>query len=165
MKLYHIVGMAENRVIGRENKLPWHFGADLKNFKALTMGQTLLMGRKTYESIGKPLPGRANFVLTRSAVTMCQQDVVDRQLPAGTEMRFFTSIDNALQAAKTPIVFVMGGAELYTQTLDRIDGIYLTRIPGEYEGDAFYPPIPSRLTLKTTTLLPGDDRLELLFYA
>lgn len=165
MKLYHIVGMAENRVIGKDNKLPWHFGADLKNFKALTLGQTLLMGRKTYESIGKPLPGRANFVLTRSEVTVCQQEAVTRDLPAGTEIKYFTSINRALEAARTPIVFVMGGAELYAQTLDRVDGIYLTRIPGTYEGDAFYPPIPDRLKLRDRGPVPGDDRLELLFYS
>lgn len=156
--------MAENRVIGKDNRLPWHFPADLKNFKALTMGQTLLMGRKTYESIGKPLPGRANFVLTRSAVTACQQDVVHRELPPGTELRFFTSIESALQSVKTPQVFIMGGADLYGQTLDRVDGVYLTRIPGTYEGDAFYPPIPPRLQLREQKALPGDDRLELLFY-
>ena len=164
MKLYHIVGMAENRVIGKDNRLPWHFSEDLKNFKALTMGQTLLMGRKTYESIGRPLPGRANFVLTRSAVTACQQDVVKRDLPAGTELRFFASIESALQAAKTPTVFVMGGADLYAQTLDRIDGIYMTRIPGQYEGDAFYPPIPPRLKLQRILPLPGDNRLKFELY-
>lgn len=157
--------MAENRVIGKDNRLPWHFPADLKTFKQLTMGQTLLMGRKTYESIGKPLPGRANFVLTRSAVTACQQDIVHRELPAGTELRFFTSVDSAVKAAKTPTVFIMGGADLYTQTIDRIDGIYLTRIPGSYEGDAFYPPIPARLKLRETSPVSGDDRLELQFYA
>lgn len=156
--------MAENRVIGKDNRLPWHFSSDLKNFKQLTMGQTLLMGRKTYESIGRPLPGRANFVLTRSAVTACQQDVVHRDLPAGTELRFFTSIDSALQAARTPSVFIMGGADLYAQTLDRIDGIFLTRIPGTYEGDAFYPPIPPRFKLQETRRIPGNDPLELLIY-
>ncbi|MBP9733541.1 MAG: dihydrofolate reductase [Candidatus Omnitrophica bacterium] len=165
MKLFHIVGMAENRVIGKDNKLPWHFGADLKNFKALTLGQTLLMGRKTYESIGKPLPGRANFVLTRSAATVCQQDAVQRELPPGTDIQYFNSINNALEAAKTQVVFVMGGAELYAQTMDRIDGIYLTSIPGNYEGDAFYPPIPERFKLQKKHPVPGDDRLELLFYA
>jgi dihydrofolate reductase len=164
-KLYHIVGMAENRVIGKDNRLPWHFSADLKNFKALTLGQTLIMGRKTYESIGKPLPGRANFVLTRSAVTVCQQEVVHRELSAGTEIRFFSSFDQALQSVKTPIAFIMGGAELYAQTLERIDGIYLTRIPGSYEGDAYYPEIPARLSVQNRSFLPGDDRLELIFYA
>lgn len=164
MKLYHIVGMAENRVIGKDNKLPWHFSADLKNFKALTLGHTLLMGRKTYESIGKPLPGRANFVLTRSAATVCQQDVVQRDLPPGTELMFFSSINTALEAVKTPIAFVMGGADLYAQTLDRVDGIYLTRIPGTYEGDAFYPPIPPRFELRESRPIPGDARLELQFF-
>lgn len=165
MKLFHVVGMAENRVIGKDNQLPWHFSADLKNFKALTLGQTLLMGRKTYESIGKPLPGRANFVLTRSSVTLCQQDVVQRDLPPATEIRFFASVEAALQAAKTPFVYIIGGEELFRQTLDQVDGIYLTRIPGTYPGDAFYPPIPARLELRERRPVPGDDRLELLFYA
>ena len=164
MKLYHIVGMAENRVIGKDNKLPWHFSADLKSFKALTLGHTLIMGRKTYESIGKPLPGRANFVLTRSAATVCQQDVVQRDLSTDTELQFFSSINSALEAVKTPIAFVMGGADLYAQTLDRVDGIYLTRIPGTYEGDAFYPAIPAHFKLQERRPVPGDDRLELLVY-
>jgi dihydrofolate reductase len=157
--------MAENRVIGQDNRLPWHFSADLKHFKALTLGQTLIMGRKTYQSIGKPLPGRANFVLTRSAVTTCQQDVVQMDLPEGTTLRFFPSIAGALEAVQTPVAFIMGGADLYAQTLDRVDGIYLTRIPGTYEGDAFYPPIPERFKLQETRKMPGDDRLELFFYA
>ncbi len=156
--------MAENRVIGKDNRLPWSFPADLKNFKRITMGQTLLMGRKTYDSIGRPLPGRANFVLTRSNVTTCQQDVVHRELPAGTELRFFNSVNSALEAAKTQNVFVMGGADLYAQTLNQVDGIYLTRIPGIYEGDAFYPLIPSDLILRETQKLPDDDRLDLLTY-
>ena len=157
--------MAENRVIGKDNRLPWHFSADLKNFKAITLGQTLIMGRKTYESIGKPLPGRSNFVLTRSAVTVCQQDVAPRDLPPLTDLRFFTSLDKALEAVKTPIAFIMGGADLYSQTIDRVDGIYLTRVPGTYEGDAFYPEIPARFEVKKRHPVPGDDRLELIFYA
>ena len=65
MKLYHIVAMSRDRVIGKDNKLPWHFSEDLKRFKTITMGQTVIMGRKTFESIAKPLPGRENFVLTK----------------------------------------------------------------------------------------------------
>src|SRR5689334_1728012 len=125
--IYQIVAMARNRVIGKDNRLPWHFPADLKHFKRRTMGQTILMGRKTYDSIGKPLPGRENFVISRT------------QSKNSDHLQFFDSIDKALAAVRTQDAYIIGGAEIFNQTLDRIDGIYLTRIDQDFEGDAHYP--------------------------
>lgn len=129
MKIYHVAAMAKNRVIGKDNKLPWHFPEDLKFFKQLTTGSTVIMGRKTFVSIGRPLPNRENFILSRSK----------QEAPGVT---FFQSLEEAVGSAKTEKVFIIGGAELYKETIDAIDGIYLTRIDADYEGDAFYPEIP-----------------------
>jgi len=156
VKLYHIVAFAKNRVIGKHNKLPWHFSADLKRFKKLTMGNTLIMGRKTFESIGTPLPGRANFVLSRGV-----RPYASTAKDEGDNLKFFSSIHRALQAATTPKVFIIGGADLFRQTMDQIDGIYLTQIDGAYDGDVFYPEIPQ--SFRETSRVRSDDEPKLEF--
>lgn len=131
--LYHIVAISgKDRVIGNNNQLPWpKYSEDLKFFKAMTTGHTVLMGRKTFESIGRPLPNRINFVLSRSK---------DFEVPEG--VRVFHSFEEAIKNAKTEKVFIIGGAEIYRQTINSVDGIYRTKVPGDYEGDAHYPEIP-----------------------
>jgi dihydrofolate reductase len=124
-----IVAMARNRVIGIRNTLPWRLPEDLKHFKALTMGHHIVMGRKTYESIGKPLPGRTTVIVTRDAGYR-----MDGCLTAN-------SIDGAIAVCGAdPEIFFVGGAELYAQVLPRADRLYLTEIQAEYEGDARFPP-------------------------
>jgi dihydrofolate reductase len=123
-----IVAMARNRVIGVNNTLPWHLPADLKHFKALTMGHHIVMGRKTYESIGKPLPGRTSVVVTRNP---------DYSAPG-------VIVANSLQAAIAACgddeeIFVIGGAELYLQAIALANRIYLTEIDADIRGDAFFP--------------------------
>ena len=128
-----IAAMAENRVIGRENRLPWRLSADLRRFKSLTMGKPVIMGRKTYESIGKPLPGRSNIVVTRDP---------DYRAPG---CQVVHSLDQALEAAAGhDEVMVIGGAELYRQTLERAERIYLTLVKAELDGDALFPRIETR---------------------
>jgi dihydrofolate reductase len=123
-----IVAMAKNRVIGINNTLPWRLPADLQHFKALTMGHHIVMGRKTYESIGKPLPGRTTVIVTRDANYR-----VEGCLTA-------TSIDAAIATCgNDPDIFFVGGAELYGQILPRADRLYLTEIQAEYAGDAYFP--------------------------
>ncbi|MGA7749149.1 MAG: dihydrofolate reductase, partial [Gallionella sp.] len=108
-----IVAMAKNRVIGINNTLPWHLPADLKHFKALTMGHHIVMGRKTYESIGKPLPGRTSVVVTRNA----------HYAPPGVVV--VNSLEAAIAACgNDEEIFVIGGAELYSQAIDLADRIY-----------------------------------------
>jgi dihydrofolate reductase len=125
--------MAENRVIGRENRLPWRLSADLRRFKSLTMGKPVIMGRKTYESIGKPLPGRSNILDTR-----------DRDYRA-QGCRVVHSLEQALEAAAGhDEVMVIGGAQLYRQTLDRAERMYLTLVKTELDGDALFPQIEMR---------------------
>lgn len=153
MKLYHVVAVAgKKRVIGKDNKLPWHFPEDLKFFKNLTTGSTVIMGRKTYESIGRPLPNRENFVLSRSLK------------PEGP-VRFFNSLEEAVGNVKTEKAFIIGGAELYAQTIREMDGIYLTRIDADYEGDAFYPEIPTEFEeIEVIGLREKDPVIQAVFY-
>ncbi len=151
--LYQVVAMANNRVIGKDNKLPWHFSSDLKFFKQLTMGQTIIMGRKTFESIGKPLSGRENFVVSRTS----------RQSDGG--LKYFISTKDAVSAAKTRDCFIIGGGSIFKETMPLIDGIYLTRIHADYEGDTFYPEIPEFFMEESKTLLQESPKLEVLFLA
>jgi len=123
-----IVAMARNCVIGVNNTLPWRLSDDLKHFKALTMGHHIIMGRKTYESIGKPLPGRTTVIVTRDAAYRMEGCLTA------------TSIDAAIAAcAGDPEIFFVGGAEMYAQVLPRADRLYLTEIQADYEGDAWFP--------------------------
>lgn len=127
-----IAAMGRNRVIGRQGAIPWHLPQDLRRFRELTLGQTLLMGRRTFESIGGPLPGRKCIVLTR------QSDY----RAAGCQTA--DSLDRALSLAKPAAeVFVCGGGEIYRQTLPLASRIYLTEIDLEVAGDSFFPEIPA----------------------
>jgi len=127
-----IAAMASNRVIGRNNALPWHLPADLKRFKALTMGHPVVMGRKTYESIGKPLPGRRNLVITRNRAYSAP----------GCEI--VHSLDAAIDACRgAHEIFIIGGAELYNESLPRAHSLEFTEIQADFEGDAVFPQFPA----------------------
>ncbi len=128
-----IVAMDDNRLIGNKNKLPWHLPADLAFFKRTTMGKPIVMGRKTYESIGKPLPGRRNIVITRDAAFSA----------AGCEVA--NSIESAMSLTKDDDeVMLIGGASLYQQTIARATQLYITRIHQGFEGDTWFPEIDLR---------------------
>jgi len=132
MKLSMIAAMGKNRVIGLNNKMPWHLPADLQWFKKTTLGSPIIMGRKTYESIGFPLPGRLNIILSRN-----------KQLKI-KGCRVVHSLDAALQLAKSEDnpsqeVFITGGSHLYNKFLNDADRLYLTLIDEEFEGDTFFP--------------------------
>lgn len=124
-----IWAMDENRVIGRNNKLPWHLPEDLKFFKRVTMGHPIAMGRKTYESIGKPLPGRENIIITRDSHYKKEGCTV------------LHSIDELREYAdeKDTEVFVIGGAEIFKDILPFADRLYLTKIYHAFEGDTYFP--------------------------
>lgn len=121
-----IAAMDEQRLIGRDNALPWRLPNDLKFFKRTTLGKTVLMGRKTWESLGRPLPERENWVLTRDAGF------------AAAGARVFHQLDDALAAAPAELV-VIGGAELYRQLMPFVQRMYLTLVHGRFEGDAWFP--------------------------
>ncbi|MFW5726138.1 MAG: dihydrofolate reductase [Bacteroidota bacterium] len=132
MKLIPIAAVANNNVIGKDNKLLWHMPEDLKRFKELTMGHTIIMGRKTYESIGKPLPGRKTVIITR------QKDYFVEGCEVVHDIR-----DAICKVKEDSEVFVAGGGEIYRQiiNLHYTRRIYLTRIYANFEGDSFFPEI------------------------
>jgi len=132
MRISIIVAVAANGVIGRDNELPWHLSADLRRFKRLTMGHHLLLGRQTFESIGRPLPGRHMVVISRG----------HPELPTGVALAdsLEKGIDIARQADETE-AFVAGGAQIYRLALPLADQIYLTRIHQDFDGETFFPPL------------------------
>lgn len=122
-----IVAMARNRTIGINNTLPWRCPEDLKHFKALTMGHHIVMGRKTFESIGKPLPGRTTVVVTRNPDLKIEGCVMAH------------SLQDAIAACEGDEVFIVGGAEIYVQALPLADTLHVTEIQQDVEGDAHFP--------------------------
>jgi dihydrofolate reductase len=130
MKVSIIVAVAENGVIGRDNQLPWRLAADLRRFKELTMGHAVIMGRKTYESIGRPLPGRRMIVITR------QRDFSASN--AATVANFSEALSEAAKHNETE-AFVIGGAAVFEQALLIAERLYLTRVHANVEGDVHFP--------------------------
>ncbi|GLB57871.1 dihydrofolate reductase [Cytobacillus sp. NCCP-133] len=121
--------MDENRVIGKDNKLPWHLPEDLKFFKRTTMGHPIAMGRKTWDSIGRPLPGRENIVITRNKSFSCDGCTI---LNSIEELRKYSG-------DKEEEIFIIGGAEIFKAILPSADRLYLTMIYDQFEGDTFFP--------------------------
>ncbi len=123
-----IAAMAHHRVIGRENQMPWHLPADLAHFKAITLGKPIIMGRKTWDSLGRPLPGRENIVVSQQMDLHLEGAVV------------FHSLAKALAFVEDqPEIMVIGGASIYQQALPLADKMYLTQIELEVVGDAYFP--------------------------
>ena len=149
MKISLIVAVSRNGAIGLNNQLPWYLPEDLKYFKSVTMGKPLIMGRKTFDSIGRPLPGRANIVLTRDpqwtsdGVEVVQS--VEQALVAG---------EIACEAADVDEIMVIGGEQIYRMTIDLADRIYLTQVDADVEGDAFFPDIDLNNWSQTSVKLP-----------
>jgi dihydrofolate reductase len=147
-----LVAVSKNGVIGRNNELLWRLPNDLKRFKTLTMGYPMIMGRKTFESIGKPLPGRTSIVITRSTDY------------SAAGIRVGTSLSHALDIAREEgkeNVFIVGGGEIYTQALEGgvVDKIYLTRICADAEGDTFFEiPDTSDWTIVNEEFHPADEK-------
>lgn len=129
-----IAAMAENRVIGNQNTIPWHLPEDFKWFKKTTMGQTLLMGRKTFESIGRPLPGRQTIILSRSQLSIPNTETIN-------------AIDSIETVATNDTIWIAGGAEIYQLMLPKCSDIYLTRVHQKPDGDTFFPEFEDSFTL------------------
>ena len=134
MKVAMIVAMAENRVIGRNNQLPWYLPNDLKYFKQVTLGKPVIMGRKTFDSIGKPLPGRLNLVVTRQTDWQFEGVKVAHSLTDALHIgRAAAEFDGVTE------VMLIGGAQLYAEALPLADRLYLTEVHAEVAGDAWFP--------------------------
>lgn len=141
-----IAAMDNNRLIGNNNQLPWHLPADFAHFKAVTMGKPIIMGRKTYESIGKPLPGRINIVLSRNP------DI------AYEGVECVTSFDDAIALVPdAEEVMVIGGSTIYEMLLPRVDRLYLTYVDGEFKGDAWFPDFDQSEWLEKDVVTRASD--------
>ena len=128
MSLSIVVAMDKNRLIGKDNKLPWHLPADLAYFKKITTGKSIVMGRKTHDSIGRPLPNRRNIVISRNSKTLI------------TGCEVLTNIDEVLSITKDEDeVMVIGGASLCEQLLPQVSRLYITKIEGKFDGDVYFP--------------------------
>jgi dihydrofolate reductase len=151
-----VAAIGKNRVLGKDNQLLWHISADLKRFKALTLGHPVIMGRKTFESIiaslGHPLPGRQNIVISHKGPTSVESgdNPIGRSL---AETAIFTgSIQEALEKAAAfdkEEIFVIGGGQIYKEAMPLIDKLYLTLIDGDKDGDTYFPEYEDQFTKKT----------------
>jgi len=148
-----IAAMARNRVIGKENKLPWRLPADLQHFKRLTMGKPMIMGRKTWESLPGLLPGRLHIVVTRNP---------DHEAPGA---KLAHSLEGAIrQAGDAPEIMIIGGANLYAQALSLAQRIYLTGIDLDVEGDAWFPELDSTRWRETAREEHKADKINPVDY-
>jgi len=138
-----IVAMAENRVIGNAGTIPWHLPEDFKFFKATTMGHAILMGRKTYESIGRPLPGRENIVLSRT-------------MPETAGVTVIRSLDELKEPTDGRDLFVIGGEEIYRLLLPKVQELYVTKVPRTIEGDTRFPEFESDFDERSNILETND---------
>jgi len=134
MKISLVWAMAQNRVIGRNNQLPWYLPEDLKYFKRITLGKPVIMGRKTFDSIGKPLPGRTNIVVTRNRDWSFEGVRIVDSLEAAREL-----CENLAIVDGTEEAMIIGGAEIYRQAMPLADRLYLTEVHADVEGDATFP--------------------------
>jgi dihydrofolate reductase len=141
-QLIAIAAMARNRVIGRNGTIPWHISDELRFFKATTTGHTILMGRKTFQSLGRPLPNRRNLVATHGP-----------DIEGVTVIRDLASFDPAEYAAPGTKVFVIGGAAIYEQLIPRCQELLLTFVPIEVEGDAYFPEFEPLFEFRETVLV------------
>jgi dihydrofolate reductase len=155
IKVSAILAMSENRAIGKNNRLPWHIPADLRHFKQTTMGKPVIMGRKSYESLGKPLPGRLNIVVSRKydnldgfqpTAHFDEMEAVGPVVKAAEKPVLAASIEDAVEIAKQAAqergldeIFITGGGEIYKAALPLTERIYMTVIHKDYDGDVFFP--------------------------
>lgn len=166
MKISMIVAMSKNRAIGKDNKLLWHLPSDLKYFKEKTQGKVVLMGRKTFESIGKPLPNRINIVLTSDKNYLPESFV-------NLESKNFDSgsliVTNSLEKLETYLhdkcdeLFIIGGATLYEQYMSRANTVYITEVDVETEGDTHFPYLNSDLKLIETSEVISENGYNFKF--
>ena len=155
MKIILIAAMAKNRVIGRDNAIPWHIPGEQQRFKALTMGHTLIMGRKTFESIGRPLPGRKTVIISRNPEYQAKGCLAAQSLTAAIAL---------CPGAET--IFIAGGGEIYREGLNLAEAIYLTVLDREVEGDTLFPEVaPNQFRATSTERVEGPDPYTLTIFS
>ena len=155
-RIYLVAALARNGVIGAQGKMPWHLPEDLKHFKQLTLGHPVLMGRRTWDSLGKPLPGRENIVISRTP---------GYEAPGASVASTFEAA--IALCTGEPVVFVIGGAEIYAAALPLADGLVLTEIDRDYEGDTRFPDWDRkawRVSQKETHTAASGVRFDFVLY-
>jgi len=153
MSLSIIVAMAKNRTIGVNNTLPWRCSEDLKHFKTLTMGHHMIMGRKTFDSIGKALPGRTTVVVTRDKNLKIEGCLIAHSLPEAIKL-----------CTGDEETFIVGGADIYTQSLQLADTLYITEIQQDVEGDAHFPAFDRNAWRETAREIRSQETPQQLIY-
>ncbi|ABM45312.1 hypothetical protein X471_00135 [Bartonella bacilliformis str. Heidi Mejia] len=152
--VYLIAAVAQNGVIGREGQMPWHLSTDLKRFKALTLGKPVIMGRKTWDSLGRPLPGRTNIVITRNRTFTAEGAVVTGSLSHAHDIAQKVASQSGADA-----VFIIGGGEIFKEGLHIADKIFFTEILASIEGDSFFPVFDKEnWTIVETQYIPEQDK-------
>ncbi|WP_179998674.1 dihydrofolate reductase [Acinetobacter sp. YH12239] len=157
-EVVHVVAMDNQRCIGKDNDLPWHISADLKHFKEITQGGVIILGRKNFDSIGRPLPKRVNWVITRNK-EWCHDGV---KVAYSIEEALEKSIDDVKLSDKPNTIFVIGGGEIFEQTINIADRLELTHIDLDVDGDVFYPEIPPEFK-KVASEQHIDDKTNIAF--
>lgn len=138
MQISLIAAIANNRIIGVNNRMPWHLPHDIRRFKELSMGKPIIMGRKTFQSIGRTLPGRRNIVVSR---TMKEREKEDGDRASSNDYEVYNSLEKALDAVKNCAeVMIIGGEDIYAQTISQADTLYLTIVHHDIAGDTYFPP-------------------------
>jgi dihydrofolate reductase len=149
MLISAIVAVSENNVIGRDGHLPWHLSADLKRFKAITTGHSIILGRKNYDDIGRPLPNRTNYVLTRNKDFQAPGCIVCSSLELAIE---------AAKAAGETECFIIGGAAVYREAMPLVDKLYYTKVLSHVDGDVFFPEWVGNFAKISEEMVPADEK-------
>ena len=158
LEIVHVVAMDQQRCIGKNNDLPWHISADLKHFKEITQGGIVVMGRKTLESMGRTLPKRVNWVITRDTNWSFEGTKVAHSI----EDALAQAVADVKVSEKPDAIFVIGGGEIFKQTMNIADRLELTHVELDVQGDAYYPEIPAEFK-KVASEQHIDDKTGIAF--
>ena len=158
LEIVHVVAMDQQRCIGKNNDLPWHISADLKHFKEITQGGVVVMGRKTLESMGRTLPKRVNWVITRDSNWSFEGTKVAHSI----EDALAQAVADVKVSEKPDAIFVIGGGEIFKQTMNIADRLELTHVELDVQGDAYYPEIPAEFK-KVASEQHIDDKTGIAF--
>ena len=158
LEVVHVVAMDQQRCIGQGNDLPWHIPADLQHFKSITQGGVVVMGRKTLESMGRTLPKRINWVITRDR----EWQFTGTKVAYSIEEALSQAVADVQQSEKPSTIFIIGGGEIFKQTLEIADRLELTHVELDVQGDAHYPEIPAEFK-KTASEQHVDDKTGIAF--
>ena len=158
LEVVHVVAMDNQRCIGKNNDLPWHISADLKHFKEITQGGVIILGRKNFDSIGRPLPKRVNWVITRNPDWNFEGVKVAHSIKEALEK----SVADVIASEKPSKIFIIGGGEIFQQTIEYTDVLELTHIDLNVDGDVFYPAVPAEFK-KVASEQHLDDKTGIAF--